>query len=100
MMAGLVMRLMAFFTAKSNFTHLVQSQRRPKHQLVTNGIYKYIRHPGYLGFFIFSVSSMLFIKNYFCFVAYFFVLRGFFKERMEYEEYTLMHFFPEYEAYR
>jgi protein-S-isoprenylcysteine O-methyltransferase len=79
MMVGLIMRILSFYTAKSNFTHLVQFNKKTEHKLVTNGIYKYVRHPGYLGFFLFSVFSMLFIGNWFCALAYFFVLSKFFK---------------------
>ena len=100
MVSGLTMRLLSFYTAKSNFTHLVQHDKKQNHRLVTHGIYKYVRHPGYLGFFMFSLGSMLFIGNYICLVLYFIVLSRFFKDRIEYEEETLVYFFEEYEEYR
>ncbi len=36
-------------TAAQNFTHLIQTERRPQHRLVTGGIYSRLRHPGYAG---------------------------------------------------
>jgi protein-S-isoprenylcysteine O-methyltransferase len=84
MLVGLLMRLMAFYTAKANFTHLVQYEKKPSHVLVTDGIYKYLRHPGYTGFYYFSIGSMMFIGNPICFFAYAMVLYSFFKQRIAY----------------
>ena len=84
MLGGLVIRLIAFYTAKSNFTHLVQRKKLEKHQLVTHGIYKLMRHPGYMGFFYYSLGSMMFIGNPLCFVAYAIVLSRFFRRRIMY----------------
>jgi protein-S-isoprenylcysteine O-methyltransferase len=82
MLSGLVIRLLSFYTAKSNFTHLVQHEKAEKHQLVTHGIYSLMRHPGYMGFFYYSLASMVFIGNPFCFVAYAVVLSRFFRNRI------------------
>jgi len=37
---GLALRIMAFFTAQSNFTHMIQDEKRPTHVLITHGVYK------------------------------------------------------------
>lgn len=100
MVAGLTIRLLSFYTAKSNFTHLVQYEKKSTHQLVTHGIYRYMRHPGYMGFFYYSVGSMIFIGNPVCCAAYVYTLQKFFKERIEVEEYYLEQFFDEYENYK
>jgi protein-S-isoprenylcysteine O-methyltransferase len=84
MITGLFARLLAFYTAKSNFTHLIQVHKRSNHTLVTNGIYSLLRHPSYFGFFYFAVGSMIFIGNFFCSVAYIVTLHKFFRERIRY----------------
>lgn len=55
---GEVMRKLAMVTAKSNFTHLVQYTKRHKHVLVTWGIYSWCRHPGYCGWFWWSIGTV------------------------------------------
>ena len=44
-----MVRIAALFTAKHNFTHEIADEKKPEHVLVTEGIYKYVRHPGYAG---------------------------------------------------
>lgn len=46
---GSAIRIAALFTAKHNFTHEIAEEKKPEHVLVTEGIYKFIRHPGYAG---------------------------------------------------
>ena len=55
---GEVMRKLAMVTAKSNFTHLVQFTKRKEHILVTWGIYSWFRHPGYVGWFYWSIGML------------------------------------------
>jgi len=43
---GIVVRCMAFYALGRFFTRTLQKSEN--HTLITNGIYKYIRHPGYL----------------------------------------------------
>lgn len=54
---GEALRKAGILTARHNFTHVVQLTRRPQHTLVTHGVYAYVRHPGYLGWFIWAVST-------------------------------------------
>ena len=49
--AGLLTRVVGMCTCGSNFNHLVEENRRSDHKLVTNGIYEYLRHPSYCGWF-------------------------------------------------
>lgn len=97
----MTMRVMAFFTAKSNFTHRVSSRKKESHRLVTHGIYSVFRHPSYTGFYYFSIASMLMIGNFGCAVLFTLVLSLFFENRISYEEYYLLKFFGEsYGRYR
>lgn len=69
--------------------------------LVTDGIYSYIRHPSYFGFFYWSLGTQLVMGNVFCFVAYAWVLWTFFHNRIQHEEARLIEFFKdEYVQYR
>ena len=45
--AGLVIRISSILTLKQHFTYTVK--KIDKHELIDTGLYKNIRHPGYLG---------------------------------------------------
>merc|ERR1711862_667253 len=91
--AGWALRAAALFTAQSNFTHLVQSRKRQSHVLVTAGVYRICRHPGYLGWFMWSVSTQLVLGNPVCLVLYAMVAWKFFAGRIPQEERLLIQFF-------
>lgn len=90
---GWALRTAALFTAKSNFTHQVANRKTSNHRLVVHGVYRLCRHPGYLGWFIWSVSSQLILGNVLCVVAYAVVAWRFFAGRIPHEEDMLMRFF-------
>ena len=74
---------------------------REKHQLVTRGVYRWVRHPMYLALLIYSAGQALVVPNWFVGPSYgvamllIFVFRLRPEERMMVEE-----FGKEYEAYR
>ncbi|KAL5700884.1 protein-S-isoprenylcysteine O-methyltransferase [Ranunculus cassubicifolius] len=97
---GEVIRKLAIITAGRSFTHLIRTRRDDGHQLITHGVYRFIRHPGYCGFFIWAVGTQIMILNPCCTLAFVLVLWRFFSGRIIYEEYFLRQFFgPEYIAY-
>jgi len=99
--AGQFTRSAAMFTCKSNFSHLIEEEKRPQHVLVKTGIYKYLRHPSYTGFFYWGIGTQLLLMNPISVIGYAIVLFRFFKERIEYEEKLLIDFFGnEYVEYR
>jgi protein-S-isoprenylcysteine O-methyltransferase Ste14 len=51
MAAGMACRMSAFYYANVSFTHIVSTIKKQEHVLVTNGIYQFIRHPSYFGYF-------------------------------------------------
>ena len=57
MVGGEILRKLAMITAESNFTHLIQTRREKDHVLVTHGIYSLCRHPGYAGWFWWSIGK-------------------------------------------
>ena len=58
---GQYTRSIAMWHAK-NFTHKLRFEKDDDHILVTSGIYKYLRHPSYFGFYWFSLGTQLFIR--------------------------------------
>lgn len=95
------MRKCAMIQAGIAFTHLIQDEKHPEHRLITSGIYKFFRHPGYLGWFIWSISTQILLRNPICCVLFFVMSVKFFQDRIEYEEETLIYFFGnEYLEYK
>lgn len=90
---GWGLRTAALFTAQSNFTHIVACHKESSHRLVTQGVYSLCRHPGYVGWFLWSVSTQILLGNIFCFFAYAFVSWRFFAGRIPHEEQMLIRFF-------
>ncbi|GLC57133.1 hypothetical protein PLESTB_001187000 [Pleodorina starrii] len=69
-------RKLGMFTAQSNFTHNIRTTQDPTHVLVTRGIYRYIRHPGYLGWYIWCLGTQVLLANPACCIAFAIVVSG------------------------
>ncbi|GLI61229.1 hypothetical protein VaNZ11_003529, partial [Volvox africanus] len=76
-------RKLAIFTAKSNFTHNMRTARQPKHVLITRGIYGYVRHPGYLGWYIWCLGTQVLLCNPICFFGFAVLAWRFFSLRIK-----------------
>ncbi|KAL3654076.1 protein-S-isoprenylcysteine O-methyltransferase [Castilleja foliolosa] len=97
---GEIIRILAIITAGRSFTHLIKRYHEDHHALITHGIYKFVRHPGYCGFFIWSVGTQVMLCNPLATVAFALVVWRFFQERIPYEEFFLRQFFGlDYEEY-
>jgi len=98
---GQYLRSAGMFTCGSNFSHHIEVEKRSDHVLVKTGIYKYLRHPAYTGFFYWGIGTQLLLMNPFSFIGYLIVLYRFFRDRISYEEGLLVDFFgKEYVEYR
>ena len=94
------LRKLAEITARHNFTHQIMLRKRPEHVLVQHGVYRYARHPGYLGWLWWSVGTQVLLCNPVCCVAFAYVSWRFFAQRVPFEERLLRDMFPgKYEAY-
>ena len=82
LLVGQVTRTVAMAHAGSNFNHTVQMRKRQGHVLVTDGIYSWIRHPSYFGFFWWGLGSQVVLGNAFCLIGYAVVLWRFFRHRI------------------
>ncbi|KMT01209.1 hypothetical protein BVRB_9g212280 [Beta vulgaris subsp. vulgaris] len=97
---GETIRKVAMVTAGRAFTHLIKIHHEEQHRLVTHGIYGFVRHPGYCGFFIWSVGTQIMLLNPICTPAFAIVVWKFFAGRIPYEEFFLREFFEdEYDSY-
>ncbi|KAL8952872.1 MAG: hypothetical protein Q9222_001230 [Ikaeria aurantiellina] len=78
-------RTLAMAHAGTNFNHLVQSRKRVGHVLVTDGIYRWLRHPSYFGFFWWGLGTQVVMGNVWCLLGYAIVLWRFFTHRIQSE---------------
>lgn len=97
---GLFIRFSAILTAGKSFNHVIQDDSHGN-KLITHGVYKYIRHPGYFGFYVFAIGTQLMLKNIISTVGFIIVLWHFFSDRIYYEEMTLVRMYGnDYVQYR
>ncbi|KAH6606792.1 s-isoprenylcysteine O-methyltransferase [Trichoderma cornu-damae] len=100
-LVGQAVRSLAMLHAGASFNHHIQTKKAQSHLLVTTGIYGWMRHPSYFGFFYWGLGTQLVLGNALCFVAYSAVLYMFFKARIGIEEEKLVEFFGgDYVEYR
>ena len=60
--AGLIIRIISILTLKQHFTYTVTKVEN--HELIETGLYKYIRHPGYLGQLIIFLGIATSLSNW------------------------------------
>jgi len=98
-LAGLWIRHSAMQTLAAYFTYQVEIQE--KHRLVETGLYRYIRHPGYLGQLLVFLGIGLAMANWITVLGLFLPVFVAFSWRMRVEEAALQaRFTGQYEAYR
>jgi protein-S-isoprenylcysteine O-methyltransferase len=98
---GQGVRTAAMAEAGKSFNHVVQSRKRDDHVLVQSGVYRFLRHPSYFGFFWWGLGTQLVLGNQICFLAYAVILWKFFATRIIKEEQFLVKFFgQDYVRYR
>lgn len=90
---GEIIRKAGIITAGQAFTHLIRTHHEEHHRLITNGVYRFMRHPGYCGFLIWSVGTQIMLCNPISTIAFVVVVWRFFAQRIPYEEYFLRQFF-------
>jgi protein-S-isoprenylcysteine O-methyltransferase len=93
MVFGQFLRSWAMVYAGSNFSHMIKRVRDCDHVLVTSGPYSWVRHPSYVGFIIWALSSQIMLLNPISLLVYYITLKRFFEDRIEMEEEYLAEFF-------
>ncbi|KAG7354412.1 isoprenylcysteine carboxyl methyltransferase [Nitzschia inconspicua] len=86
-------RSTAMKTCGESFNHFIQTSKKDNHKLVTNGIYRFLRHPSYVGFFYYSIGTQVVLHNCICTVVFALAGWSFFSRRIPYEERSLIHHF-------
>ncbi|KAK6358302.1 hypothetical protein TWF730_007649 [Orbilia blumenaviensis] len=100
-LTGQLLRSLAMVHASTSFNHHVAYVKEVDHRLVTTGVYRWARHPSYLGFWMWGLGTQVMLGNLVCFVGYAVVLWRFFRGRIGYEERYLIRFFGQrYVDYR
>ncbi|KAF7331888.1 Protein-S-isoprenylcysteine O-methyltransferase [Mycena kentingensis (nom. inval.)] len=100
-LVGQALRSTAMIHASTNFSHAVAFKKRDAHVLVTDGVYAWLRHPSYTGFFYWALGTQLVLQNRVAFVLYAILLWRFFYYRIRAEERALVAFFGDaYVQYR
>lgn len=101
LLVGQFCRSGAMYTASESFNHYIQRNQQDSHKLVTTGIYGYLRHPSYFGFFWWFVGLQVFLNNWIVTILGTVILGSFFKKRIVFEEIYLVQFFKQdYIKYR
>lgn len=73
---GSFIRVKAILTLKHHFTYTVTNVER--HELIETGLYKYLRHPGYLGQVLIFTGIAIGLSNWLSIISMFiFVIIGF-----------------------
>jgi protein-S-isoprenylcysteine O-methyltransferase len=92
---GQAIRVVGMRTCGQSFSHIIATERPPQHELITHGIYKYLRHPAYFGWFYWSIATQLILCNPIAAIAFAAWAWYFFASRIPYEEATLTRFYGE-----
>lgn len=81
-----------------NWARSYDFQVKDKQQLVTSGIYKYIRHPIYSGLLLMFIGSELIVQSYLILLYLFIVFAAYIQAGWE-ERLLVKHFGNEYSSY-
>ncbi|PWN28485.1 ICMT-domain-containing protein [Jaminaea rosea] len=101
LLLGQLLRSHSMISAAGNFSHQVAHKKRDDHVLVKSGVYAWVRHPSYTGFFTWAAATQLVLCNPVGVVVFLGVLWHFFSQRIKSEEASLVAFFgKDYEEYR
>jgi len=93
-------RSLAMITCGESFNHLIQTSKKDNHILIKHGIYQYLRHPSYVGFYYWSVGGQMVLNSPVSGLVFGAASYMFFRRRIPYEEDSLLQHFPdEYAAY-
>lgn len=97
---GQYFRSLAMWQCGESFNHIIAQDKPAHHRLQTQGLYHYLRHPSYFGWFYWTLGMQLVLGNFWCLLAYAYVSWTFFRDRIPYEEHLLWQFYgEEYQAY-
>lgn len=85
LLLGQLLRSHSMISAAGNFSHQVAHKKRDDHVLVKSGVYAWVRHPSYTGFFTWAAATQLVLCNPVGVVVFLGVLWHFFNQRIKCE---------------
>ena len=91
--ASQIMRSCAMMKCGESFNHYIQTLKKENHVLVTDGIYRWFRHPSYTGFYYWSIGTQLVLHNRVSGLLFAVAGWKFFSQRIPYEERSLIRLF-------
>jgi protein-S-isoprenylcysteine O-methyltransferase Ste14 len=96
---GILISVAARHEIGLSWTHAVEYQIKKNHELITTGIYQYIRHPIYLGILLSFVGGELVSESYLAIFFFFVLLFIAYKIGKREETILLNHFGKQYAVY-
>lgn len=94
-------RKWGMFTLGSCFSHRIRTQKEDHHRLITKGIYRWMRHPAYCGWFLWCIGTQVMLVNPISCVLFAILSWKFFQNRITLEENNLIRFYgSSYKEYR
>src|SRR5206468_6101005 len=97
-LVGSIFRLAAAFELGHRFSGLVAIQ--PDHQLKTDGLYRYVRHPSYAGLLVAMIGWALLFRSTICLVLNVLLFYLLLRRMADEESFLEAYFGAEYRAYR
>ncbi len=95
---GVVIAVLARRTLADNWSNTVELKKG--HELVTKGVYGYVRHPIYLGIWLMALGTVMYVQSVIVFLIFLFLF-GVFALRIGEEEKLMTQTFPkEYPEYK
>ncbi len=82
----------------TNWAHAFEYQVKSKQELVTSGIYKFIRHPIYAGVILGFIGGELVAKSYLVFIVLILIPAAYHQAELE-EKLLIRHFGEDYKKY-
>jgi protein-S-isoprenylcysteine O-methyltransferase Ste14 len=98
--AGFIVALLARKALAGNWSASDKAVFKKEHELITTGVYHYVRHPMYLGFLLMFLGTALFAGTISAFILFLFVLFSLWFSLKREEELLIKHFPVEYAAYK
>lgn len=95
---GLGIAMVGRYNLGTNWATCYEYQVKRKHELVTHGVYNYIRHPIYTGLWLFFIGSELIVQSYLLYI-YIFLIIAIDKQAKLEEQLLVKHFGNVYKAY-
>lgn len=89
LISGIIMRYLSIKHLGKSFSHYIEVDKNEQ-DLVIIGIYKWIRHPSYLGFYLYTIGLQLYLNNLLTGMLCVIILKLFFTKRIKFEEHFLI----------